>query len=324
MLYEKGVFKTHSLGIPVISVGNISAGGTGKTQLVELLARHLRDKGRKVGVLSRGYGRKNSGYVVVSNGGVRCAEAHEAGDEPAQMAGNLEGVVIAVDEDRVRGARRMLAEFRPDILILDDGFQHRALGRTLDIVLLTAAGIARSHRLLPAGYGREPMRALARADVLVITGFSDRLEYEAAERRVRTFRKMTVGMVTRPAGLRGAFSGEPVRREGLKSRYVAVSGIGNPDSFERTLRSVLGTPAVHETFSDHHWYTESDVRRIETICGEHGAEYVVTTQKDAVRMKALEAARELDKKIRVLELPVTAVMTEGEKEILLNKVEVLS
>jgi tetraacyldisaccharide 4'-kinase len=123
-------------------------------------------------------------------------------------------------------------------------------------------------------------------------------------------------MTTQPASLQRALSGEPVRRENLKSRYVAFSGIGNPGAFESSLRAYLGSPVSHEIFDDHHWYSAADMQRLEHACALQKAEYLVTTQKDAMRLTALGAATELDKKLPILVLRIVATMTQGGQEFM--------
>ena len=223
LLFDTGAFTSHRAGVPVISVGNISAGGTGKTPLVELLARRLRESGARVAVLSRGYGRLTSGYQIVSNGQQLCADAISAGDEPAQMAENLKGVVVAVDERRARGAMRIAREFRPAVIILDDGFQHRALHRDLDIVIMTAGEILGTSELLPAGYRREPWSALSRADHLVVSGWDTQEEYRKAESRLSEIvAKPVAGMQLVPVGISRLLTGTSSSREELRKKKKVI------------------------------------------------------------------------------------------------------
>ncbi len=163
--YDRGLFTITAVGTPVISVGNITAGGTGKTPLVEYIVRTILDSGARPAVLSRGYRRTTTGTVTVSDGVKVLADADRAGDEPAQIARKFPGCVVVVDEDRVRGARFLESAFHPDVIVLDDGFQHRALRRDLDIVVV--ADGAGGSGLLPSGDGREPESSLRRADIVV-------------------------------------------------------------------------------------------------------------------------------------------------------------
>ena len=319
-LFDNGFFRIRRVFVPVISVGNLSTGGTGKTAFVEYIACVLRDRGKRVAVLSRGYRRVSKGYLVVSNGMQRCAESFAAGDEPAQMSRNLERVIVAVDEDRVRGATRLINEFHPEVILLDDGFQHRWLGRSLDVVLLTASELLNTTRLLPAGAWREPLKALGRADLLVISGFADKDEYSRAAARVQRFGKPVIGIKKIMKGVVSAVSDKLVRPDDVKGRYVAFSGIGNPAGFERSLKEYLGDPLALEVFEDHHWYSDSDLHRLERLAKNSGAEYLVTTQKDAVRLEGVKGLAGLDSRVPIVALTVSVEVIDGE-EHLRNRLE---
>ncbi|HEX9615673.1 MAG TPA: tetraacyldisaccharide 4'-kinase [Bacteroidota bacterium] len=320
LLFDKGLFKVQRAGVPVISVGNISAGGTGKTPLVEFLARLLRDRGIKVAVLSRGYGRVTSGYQIVSNGRQLCADAISAGDEPAQMAENLKNVVVAVDERRARGAERVFREFSPGVIILDDGFQHRSLHRDVDIVVVTAGEILETSALLPAGYQREPWSALSRADHLVVSGWYTQEEYEKAESRLADIiKKPVAGMQVVPVGIRRLLTGASSNREELRrQKFIAFSGIGNPERFSRTVAEYLGAPERHEVFGDHHRYDPQDLKQLWQIAENAGAQSLVTTQKDSVRLSSVPGISQLDERLPVHVLNVDASLTSG--DALINSV----
>lgn len=311
LFFDAGIFRTGSAGVPVISVGNITVGGTGKTPMTMHIAGWLRERGLQVAVLSRGYRRHSSGYLVVSNGRQRCADAIAGGDEPALMAEMLPGVVVAVDERRVRGARHLVREFRPDVIVLDDGFQHRALGRTLDLVLLPVPELLGPRRLLPAGRWREPLRSLRRADLAVLSEWGNEAEWTEAVRLVKGYgHEDVVGFRIEPTGLRRFRTNEKAPRPG--GRVMAVCGIAFPNRFARTLRSFGIEPAGEITLNDHHWFTAEDMRRIGAKANEAGAEAVVTTAKDAVRLEALPAAAELDRTMPILVLETTVRITNGE------------
>lgn len=314
-LFEKGFLQVHTVTIPVVSVGNLSVGGTGKTPFVEYLAGIFRDGGKRVAVLSRGYRRASKGHLVVSNGSQRCAESIAAGDEPAQMARNLEGVIVAVDEDRVRGAQRIIEEFHPDILLLDDGFQHRWLGRSLDCVVIPVTELLTRTRLLPAGTWREPLSSLSRADLIVISECADREEYRRAVERVAKFGKTVIGIRKIMKGIVSAVSEKVVKADDVKGAYAAFSGIGNPGGFDRSLKQYLGDPLAIEVFADHYWYSESDLRRLERIAEKVGAAYLVTTQKDAVRLEGVKGLVELDSRIPIMALTVSVEVIDGQDHL---------
>ena len=274
VLYDSGILRTHRAGIPVISVGNITAGGTGKTPLVEAIVGTLQGAGVRSAVLSRGYRRASSGTLTVSDGAAVLADADAAGDEPAQIARKHPGCVVVVDEDRARGAKFIESAFRPGAIVLDDGFQHRALRRDLDIVVL---GPGREP-LLPAGNGREYESSLRRADFVVLAGGREKLP-EPAER------KPFARMLYEIEKFEGAVPGTTVDpRDLISGRFVAFCGIGNPGSFRGTLAARGLEPAAFIDFPDHWRYDRDDLDRIAGAQRSAGAAYVVTTEKDSVRL----------------------------------------
>ncbi len=312
-LFEKNLLKVRAVEVPVISVGNISAGGTGKTPFVELLARTLRDQGLRPAILSRGYGRKTRGYQVVSNGRQRCAEAFTAGDEPAQMAEKLEGVVVVVDEDRVNGARTLLRDFHPDVIALDDGFQHRRLARDLDIVLVTAEEALSGSRMLPSGYRREPWSSLRRADLIAISKCESVSHFENAARTLtRVVSKRMIGVTVGTLGVRKAGTGAVPSRVDLRGRSVtAVSGIADPLSFEKTLSGLGCITTGHRSNPDHYWYSDDDLKAYAAAFRKSGADMIVTTEKDEARMLGLAGFNEFVAATSCAVVEIGAVVIAG-------------
>ena len=292
--FDIGILRSQSVGVPVISVGNISAGGVGKTPFVELLVRKLIHRGRKVAVVSRGYKRATSGMVVVSNGAFRCAEASESGDEPAQMAAKLDGAVVIVDEQRVRGARYAVSAFGANVIVLDDGFQHRTIRRDADVVILSSADVSNPGWMLPAGNRREPLRSLQRASLIAVSRCDDVRQFEDALRDLsRWTDKPAIGLSTKVSAFRKASTRFSVDLGGLKGKAVmAFSGIGNPESFEKTLRSLGLDVRKHVAFSDHHAYRENELIELEKGARELGIDFLVTTEKDVARFDSKNAAHE--------------------------------
>lgn len=283
--FDVGVLPVTDASVPVISVGNISAGGTGKTPLVEHLARILQKQGRKVAIISRGYKRTTKGYVVVSNGAQRCAEATESGDEPAQMAEKLDGVVVVVDENRVRAAQRVVKDFRVNAIILDDGFQHRYLYRHLNIVVVTAEEVTSLVPLLPAGNRRENLSSLKRADVIVVSRWRNEAELTQAQQALKRWNKPVVGMRLEPTTLVHAASRRHEELSTVKGKKaVAFSGIGQPDAFEWTLLSLSVQVLRHHRFPDHYRFRQYDIDAIIDSYKSLRAEYILTTEKDLVRL----------------------------------------
>jgi tetraacyldisaccharide 4'-kinase len=264
---------------PVISVGNLSVGGSGKTPVVEGLARMLHASGRRPAVLTRGYGRADvtDGALVVSDGAKICAELATAGDEPMMLARNLPGVVVLVSPDRYLAGRLAERHFGCDVHLLDDGFQHLQLERDIDLLLAGDEEIERPS-LLPRGRLREPLDAAKYADALLWTGQArdarggaDRLGLD------------TAFDVRRTAGsLHAAPFGD--LRPHAGARIVAVAGIAKPRPFLDSLRAAGFDVAAALTWPDHHPFTRRDLERMRMAVSEAGASGVITTEKDMVRL----------------------------------------
>lgn len=276
--YDRGILGSTPVGTPVISVGNIAAGGTGKTPVVEAVVGVLLGAGLKPAVLSRGYRRTTRGTLAVSDGTTLLADADASGDEPAQIARKFRGCAVAVDEDRVRGAKFLEARYRPDAIVLDDGFQHRSLARDLDIVVLSG----RTPALLPAGNGREPERSLRRAGLIVLNGDGTVLPRAAAATPHVRMRYDVTRFVRRAVA-----SGDGTEidaTEVARGGFVAFCGIGNPGAFRSTLAGRGLAPAAFIAFPDHRRYDAADLGAIASAARRAGAAYVLTTEKDAARL----------------------------------------
>lgn len=276
-LYRAGALPTHAAAVPVISVGNITAGGTGKTPFVAWLARLFVIRKRRPAILSRGYGGDPRSGVDDEN------------EMLARLAG---GVPVVVDPDRVAGARRAVREHGADVLILDDGFQHRRLARELDIVLIDALRPFGAGRMLPRGLLREPLRGLRRAGMVIVTrcdlvgperlqAIRDRLGTLAPGVPVACCRTVVTGL--RPLGDAGL---EPVEPQALREgRWAAFCGIGNPEGFGRTLEKAGCRPAFLDAFADHTTYTPRTIEAVLAKARAEGCTGVVTTEKDAVKLE---------------------------------------
>ena len=296
-LYDRGVLHRHPLGCQVISVGNVTAGGTGKTPMVEKLARDLRDNGRKVAILSRGY-RKGAGKtpfpslpLEVSKGNGPCEgiTSEQSGDEPFMLAKNLPGVAVLVDKDRVRSGRHAVRKLDCDTLLLDDGFQYQRLKHRLDLVLVDCGNPFGNGNVLPRGILREPMRNLRRARFICITKVRGRDTAEL-RRRIRELNP-DAGLMECdhvPCLLRDAFTDAEHPLSELRGRRVfALSGIASPRSFETSLEDLGATLLGRHHVADHHRYSRREVQRIVNKARELGADWIVTTEKDAVRIPLL-------------------------------------
>jgi tetraacyldisaccharide 4'-kinase len=287
-LYRSGALASHRVPCPVVSVGNLTFGGTGKTPFVEFLVRRLRFEGRRPGVLSRGYGRRSKGVVVVSRGEGPLVGADEGGDEPVAIARRVPSVPVVVAEKRSEAARAAL-DLGADLLILDDGYQHLALRRDVDLLLLDAADPFGGGKLPPAGRLREPLSALARADAVVFTRVNRaEISPEARLQLDRWNRGAPVFTVRiRPAGLWDE-RGSPVTASQLTARrFVAVCGIANPARFARSLAELDLSPEELLAFPDHHRYDRRDLERIRRVADRTGSAWILTTEKDVVKLEGM-------------------------------------
>jgi len=308
-LYRAGVLRVERIAAPVVSVGNLTAGGTGKTPLVEWLARAAAREGRRVCILTRGYGRADAGErVVVSDGERVLAEAREAGDEPRLLAESLRGLPVAVvsDANRVAAARWALESLRSEVFILDDGFQHLRVARDLNILTLDATDPWGGGRLIPRGRLREPPGEMRRADIIVITRAELAGDLEDLRARAGSLSGGRPVFVARTATLRlaaldGAAVGETggaretneitqTLRADIPQPLAAFCAIGNPQAFFAHARRHAFTLNYTRAFTDHHAYTQRDVDECVREAVRHGARALVTTAKDAVKLRALRFA----------------------------------
>jgi tetraacyldisaccharide 4'-kinase len=270
-----------SAPIPVLSVGNLVAGGAGKTPLVAWLVRRLQAEGRRPAIVTRGYGgRAGKGPLLVSSGGGPLAGPEVCGDEPVLLAITLAGVTVLAGSDRVAGAEAAAVE-GADVVVLDDGFQHRRLSRDLDLVLLDGASPFGNGRLLPAGPLREPAGALARASAVIVTRCPPDADVSALAGTVARYAPGTpvIRAGHRRAGFVGAASEPALKPE----RVVAFCGIGNPVPFLRDLEEEGVEVVAARVFPDHHPYLPREIEGLRKLARTHRAA-LVTTEKDRVRV----------------------------------------
>jgi tetraacyldisaccharide 4'-kinase len=306
-LYNVRILRDATLGVQVIAIGNLTVGGTGKTPVVEKFARELRDQGRNVAILSRGYRSKPTPFHVwllnkillrddttpprvVSDGKSLLLDSDMAGDEPYMLASNLKDVVVLVDKDRVKSGRYAIEKFGCDTLLLDDGFQYWKLrGRRQDIVLVDRQQPFGNERLLPRGTLREPPSHLARASTIFIT----KSDGQTAELRRRiTSVNPSAGIIEcihHPLYLEDVFTGQRVGLDLVKGHKVAsLSGIAQPESFEQSLVA-LGAELVYtKRFADHHRFTQQEILNAINRSKKRQADAIITTQKDAVRFPKID------------------------------------
>jgi tetraacyldisaccharide 4'-kinase len=292
-LYRKGIYRTHSLSCKVVSVGNITLGGTGKTPFVILLAEMIRNKGYRTAILSRGYKGNYAGpYGVVSDGERTLLDAVQSGDEPYLLAQKLKGVPIVVGKKRWISGRFALDRFKPEVIILDDGFQHLALRRDLDILLLDSHHPFGNGKLFPRGELREPLTQMGRADVLILTKAQE-------DDNINNLRKRLMNSPKRVPLFQVRYQPQEVRVWGeengrdfsiLEGRKVlAFAGLARPSSFQKTLSRLGAEILKFEAFPDHHPYTPEDLERLSGEALRSGAEAMITTEKDRVRIRSLPA-----------------------------------
>jgi len=327
-LYGMRILRDTTLGVQVIAVGNLTVGGTGKTPVVEKLARALKDAGREVAILSRGYRSKptplprrmintlllREEFVpprVVSDGKSLLLDSETAGDEPYMLASNLKDVVVLVDKDRVKSGRYAIEKFGCDTLLLDDGFQYWKLrGRRTDVVLVDCQQPFGNGRLLPRGTLRETPKQLSRAHVVFITK-SDGNTAALRQRITQLNPKAPiVECIHSPLYFEDAFSGDRSDLDCLKGKKVAaLSGIAQPESFEESLRK-LGAEVVYiKRFADHHRFSQQELLNAINRSKKKQAEMIVTTQKDAVRFPKLDR-----RDLAILFMRVEIKIIEGAKD----------
>ena len=308
-LYNNGIFRSRMLGCQVLSVGNLTVGGTGKTPVVEVFARELARSGRKVAILSRGYKRKKPPFknrlksaifrgtenqpppLIVSDGERLLLDSHTSGDEPYMLASNLrsEGVAVLVDKNRVQSGRYAIKHLKCDMLILDDGFQHLPLWHELDVVLVDRTNPWGNRNVLPRGILREPIKNIKRAGFIFITKSNG----DGAEELKKELKELNPHAEISecrhcPQFLKNLYSEEQLPLEHLKGlKIVAVSGIAAPGGFEKELGKLGATLMGHHRFTDHHRYEQQEVMDIINRSIEQGADAIITTEKDAVRFPRL-------------------------------------
>ena len=274
-LYDKSIIRAKHAEAPVICVGNLTTGGTGKTPLVVWLCNMLAKKGFRCAVLTRGYKAQQDGFA----------------DEPAMLAKAAAKAKIIVNPDRVVGAAKATGKFDANVLIMDDGFQHRKLARDIDIVAIDATEPFGYEKLLPAGLLREPVKSIRRADAVVITRFNQSLpeHIEEIEGRIKNIKPEIVfaRAIHKPVSVR-LIKGAEMSFEQLREKKIfAFCGIGNPDAFYSTLKELRLNIVASKTYNDHHDYTEDDVARICEEARYLEADIIISSQKDWVKTALL-------------------------------------
>jgi tetraacyldisaccharide 4'-kinase len=309
-LYKRGVLKSRALPVPVVSVGNLTVGGTGKTPAVEVAVQTLAALGHRPAVVSRGYGRRAGGVQIVADAASIRLDAEEAGDEPFLLARRLPGVPVVVGSNRYGAACLALERFGVTAIVLDDAFQHRTLRKDLEIVMARAQNPWGNGELLPAGPLREPLAALHRADLVVATG-AQRPEDAGAVLSAVDAWAPGVPVLTAVYALAECWEANRMRLVSLAElagkRVLAFAGIATPRAFEETLRAAGVAAQEFLEFADHHWYTPAELTTLDARAGDLGVEGLMTTEKDWVRLRKLPLPRR-----PLFVLSIRLVLTSGE------------
>src|SRR6201996_8889524 len=306
-LYNMRILRDRTLGVQVIAIGNLTVGGTGKTPVVEKFARELRDAGRNVAILSRGYRSKpvplhtkllnkillrddQTPPRIVSDGKSLLLDSNMAGDEPYMLASNLKDVVVLVDKDRIKSGRYAIEKFGCDTLLLDDGFQYwRLRGRRHDVVLIDRQQPFGNEHLFPRGTVREPPSPLPRPTTIFITK-SDRNNAELRQRITKLNPTAAdIECVHSPLYFEDVFTGERKGLDFLRGKKVAsLSGIAQPEGFEQSLVKLGGELVYSKRFADHHRFTQQEILNAINRSKKRQADLIITTQKDAVRFPKID------------------------------------
>ena len=306
-LYRRRLLRPQELGCPVVSVGNLTVGGTGKTPVAEMLARELQRRGRRVAILSRGYKSVPRPFAqrlrnkifkhldlfpprIVSDGKEVLLDSRRAGDEPHMLAKNLPGVCVLVDKDRVKSGLHALRHFGSDVLLLDDGLQYQRLRHRIDVVLVDSQTPFGNEHLLPRGTLREPPANLRRASYIIVTK-SGPTPDEALLARLRKLNR-TAAIIEcnhAPRHWQDLGTGAKFPLDHLKGRHVgAMSGIARPESFEEGVRQLGANVEITKAFADHHRFTKKEILRFLEWCDRRSLDALVTTEKDAVRFPEID------------------------------------
>ncbi len=336
-LFRRRIKTVHYLGMFTISVGNITAGGTGKTPIVELLSRTLTARGRRCAILTRGYKSKELDREqpwlspdgtplpqeelpkIASDGETRFLGPLHAGDEPFMLAHNLDGVAVLVDKDRVKSGLFAIEQLGCNTLILDDGMQFLKLRHEIDIVLVDCGFPFGTGALLPRGTMREPRSSLRRASYIILTKSGGKPQDELIA-TIRRYNKAADIIVTNhaPAYLQNLFTGERKPLEFLKDKYVAcLSGIARPESFECLVEAQGAHVEIRRRYPDHYWFEQAELENFVERCADRAMDLIVTTEKDATRFLKAE---EMDVPIYYLRIEIEIEQGHENWEKLIDRI----
>ncbi len=312
LFYDIRIFKTHRIPhTKIIAVGNISTGGTGKTPLVQYIAHFLHSQNKKIATLSRGYKRKSKGYLLAKDYTTIYHTGESIGDEPTQYVHNLPFAAVAVCEKRVTGAVELVRSLTPDVIILDDAFQHRAIVRDINIVVLDYNSPPWKDFILPAGNLREPFISIERADIIII----NKVKYEAdVQKKLALFEKYINNIKPnlpicvcsyQPKNLINIVTNVQVSTYNLEQKRIfAICGIGNPDYFIAQLEELKAEVPTVLTLKDHHSFNEDILQTIENEVKILNPDYIICTEKDFYRFRYTDAYDILKKYTNFYYMPI--------------------
>ena len=282
-LYDRNFFSIHRFDVPIISVGNITMGGSGKTPMVIAIAKYCIEKGKSPAIVSRGYGRNSKGLYIVHDEKNTLVSHSEGGDEPFMIAQNLRNVPIVVCEKRVKAIKKVMELSKTDIIIMDDAFQHRSVHRNIDIVLINTSQTEELKDLFPLGKLRESLRGIKRSDVIVFTK-GDEEQTQALEQRLKAYAPQALM-------LKSLFESSCMKYEqGTYSKtkpnepLIAFSGVGDPKSFKVAVANENITPQILYEFRDHQRYSEKIIRFLLETMKKYNCDAILTTEKDLVKL----------------------------------------
>ena len=309
--YDVGILSSKRLPCKVISIGNVTLGGTGKTPAVITLAKYFQKQAVSVAVLSRGYGRKTKKTVLVTDGNEIQSDWRAVGDEAFLLAHSLNSIPVVVDNNRFRGGIFLINNYNPDIIILDDAFQHRHIKRDIDVVLLNSIETLRNHRLIPFGNLREPMGQLKRADIIILSKAN--LGDFPNDIYIEKFSEASLhkAEIKAEVFLKDKDNNKIPVHNFHNKKGVLVTSVGCPDGVSKTADKMNLSIATHLRFRDHHVYNQNDCNKIHSAVKEKKGDYILTTEKDVFKLcSVFEKYNMLNLSSKTYSLPIRFVFQD--------------
>ena len=299
-LYDTNILNVNKLPCKVISIGNITTGGSGKTPTAEFLALYLQSIGKNVGIISRGYGRTSKHVKLVTNGFDKPNSWEQYGDEAFLLSQNLNSIPIVVGESKYEAGLKITSEFDLDVIIIDDGFQHRSLYRDLDIALINSRDTQKTHKLLPIGNLRERINGLKRADLIVYTKTNLHNSSDYLNRLLKNVNVEKINSVLKSKSILIGKDKQEIDKADLKSKNIyLLSAIGDNRGFKKTVEKISANIVGHSKFLDHYTFKTSDLQKVQIDAKKFSANYIITTEKDLVKIPDIN-----------LEIPIYALKTK--------------